>query len=416
MKNFLLNLVLILTLLLSINIHSQFSISNEKYNPGNCLISVDLNYSVNREREYRIFMYNSNGAIIKVINLGRKTRGSYSAGMITISSSLEFKMKEKSFFGGFRTLYTKKVVHCQNDLDSDGLLNINDNCPNNFNPNQEDLDNDGIGNICDNDIDGDGISNDKDACPTKVGTSLGEGCPDSDGDGVYDNEDECLNEVGVASNNGCPKPDLKFRMVLVSSSCSDCSSNLENLGSKRHKVARNGGILNISPMVIENIGEGQSKPAQIKYFFSLNRTFESSDIPFNISTDISPINKGAVKSVSQTIFGNDFLDKGMPYGNIYVIGKIDSEGKIDELNENNNTFVIPVTFTENLSSTKENPKDIFLLGKSSYKLNIYDSNGNLKKSYFVKDKNHEKEIISQLNLKGLYILKTHNSTRKIILK
>tara|TARA_B110000014_G_C20078104_1_gene562988 strand:- start:58 stop:999 length:942 start_codon:yes stop_codon:yes gene_type:complete len=35
------------------------------------------------------------------------------------------------------------------DRDSDGILNLQDNCPDNFNPDQEDLDNDLIGDMCD---------------------------------------------------------------------------------------------------------------------------------------------------------------------------------------------------------------------------------------------------------------------------
>ena len=56
-------------------------------------------------------------------------------------------------------------ANVDNDSDGDGVIDADDNCPNTANPDQKDIDNDNIGDICDEDIDGDGVLNDVDQCP-----------------------------------------------------------------------------------------------------------------------------------------------------------------------------------------------------------------------------------------------------------
>lgn len=70
------------------------------------------------------------------------------------------------------------------DVDGDGIPDESDNCPTVANPDQSDLDDDHIGDVCDADMDGDGVANENDNCPTvsnpdqrdSNGNNIGDAC------------------------------------------------------------------------------------------------------------------------------------------------------------------------------------------------------------------------------------------------
>jgi hypothetical protein len=66
------------------------------------------------------------------------------------------------------------------DADGDLVADGSDNCPNNFNPGQENLDGDGQGDACDPDDDGDGVNDTADNCPVDANPDQA----DNDGDGI----------------------------------------------------------------------------------------------------------------------------------------------------------------------------------------------------------------------------------------
>lgn len=76
------------------------------------------------------------------------------------------------------------------DTDGDGILDSNDNCPNDVNADQLNTDDDAQGNVCDDDDDNDGVNDASDAFPLDANESL-----DTDGDGVGDNTDVFPNDA-----------------------------------------------------------------------------------------------------------------------------------------------------------------------------------------------------------------------------
>ena len=155
------------------------------------------------------------------IELGDGTGTMYFAGVQTVCGACH---------GGCWTPYlrTPNSYSSWNDADEDGYTDVDDNCPINYNPLQEDDDGDGWGNLCDlcpglasnindisvdndldglgddcdlcdddifNDIDGDGICGDVDICPNDYEN-------DSDGDGVCGDVDNCPTDLNSGQEDG----------------------------------------------------------------------------------------------------------------------------------------------------------------------------------------------------------------------
>lgn len=100
-----------------------------------------------------------------------------------------------------------------NDIDLDGILDQDDNCPLVPNTDQLDANQNGIGDVCedqiDNDQDQDGILDDEDNCVATPNTNQ----LDTDGDGIGDACDDDIDNDGVPNeNDNCvsvPNPDQK---------------------------------------------------------------------------------------------------------------------------------------------------------------------------------------------------------------
>lgn len=108
---------------------------------------------------------------------------------------------------------------CEDDADGDGVAASVDTCPGTYDPDQDDLDGDGLGDVCDPDIDGDGIGNSADNCPRVANPEQ----VDLDGDGLGDGGDwgtgadscddhECY--VYGRTPETCLSPDDPFEVAL----------------------------------------------------------------------------------------------------------------------------------------------------------------------------------------------------------
>ena len=116
----------------------------------------------------------------------------YTSFVITSSKDpKEFSSIDVSLFNGRNKLplefrekgSTYSVIFSDND--QDGFYDIQDNCPDDYNPQQKDIDFDGIGDLCDNkleikDSDGDSIIDKVDNCPDKSNSNQA----DEDNDGI----------------------------------------------------------------------------------------------------------------------------------------------------------------------------------------------------------------------------------------
>jgi len=139
------------------------------------------------------------------------------------------------------------------DIDADCLLDIQDNCPNNYNPEQIDTDNDGKGDLCDNcpnypnseqaDFDADGRGDDCDNCVWNSNADQADADGDGFGDACECNDQEnnpyvsggldvctsasTLNEVICSVSSGKAKKDA----ITISCSSNICSNGKCEMGS-----------------------------------------------------------------------------------------------------------------------------------------------------------------------------------------
>ena len=121
------------------------------------------------------------------------------------------------------------------DSDQDSICDSEDNCDFVPNPNQNDFDRDGLGDLCDEcpegDFDGDGICDNQDNCPETRNPNQN----NNDGDGVGDACDNCPFQIngfqvdrdGDGIGDACEEPDCPKDRVLANGQCCPTGSTAD---------------------------------------------------------------------------------------------------------------------------------------------------------------------------------------------
>ena len=152
------------------------------------------------------------------------------------SPTVAFTSNADGVFGAHsfdqRYQYDVGVWMYETDIDSDGVLDGTDNCPQLANPEQSNHDNDAFGDDCDDDDDGDGIDDLSDDCPLGEANWASNSLSDHDSDGCRDlNEDLDDDEDGVFDTNDlCPYGPVGWVSTVENDMEGDGCSDQDNDG------------------------------------------------------------------------------------------------------------------------------------------------------------------------------------------
>lgn len=208
------------------------------------------------------------------------------------------------------------------------------------------------------------------------------------------------------------KPDLRIDrdMTYITSECSDCSFSLGGLGSKKHLLSKEGGIINLQAIYVANSTQGNAGSSTLDFYLSNDTSLSTDDYKFNGSITIPQLPANSFYSASKSFFGND-IPSNKAYGNYYILMVLDKQNLIDESNETNNVTAVPIRYRQNVFGREAS-------GKSSvekYNFKVYNLSGNEilnENATSIEDENLHFEKLD----KGIYIVKYADGTFKKIVK
>lgn len=364
-------LIIIYFCALNTNAFITPSIVGETFDSNGCRDSVNLQFEITtytstNPSTYKIIVTSDSGNTNKSIELiNVNSNGFYNTGYININERTNFYLLEnrKFNFAGLIPYFVPipylstqiKILHCENDIDSDGILN------------------------------------DIDECPSRFGNSRNYGCP------------------------GTPDLAIDEKNSIQINDCSQCKSSIERAAQLKPPykpiVYRFGGNITMKPLIIKNIGDGDViQPLggmKLRFYLSKDDKLSSDDLGFGNRTRPigTSLKVGESISLPVSIEGSD-IGKKRSYGDYYIIIVIDEENELGtELNRENNISVIPITYTGTLPT----------ISKLSVK--IQNTTGLTLLNTKIESENEAKLLFQKLNLKqGLYFLKIYDNNNLVLSK
>jgi len=359
-------LVVFCLMITSIHYSQELIITETDFNTSGCVTGININYTVNRSGRYYLSLLRESDGYERRIRLGRKSSGSYSYGALNIPSTTRIQLERRKLT--FKTIDEKTVIHCSNDSDSDGVLNTNDRCA------------------------------------MVYGNLSNFGCPG--------NPDYILNDDSEIAAPGWGVHNINYARF----------SNNPIFFTRFE-----GGFINISKVLIDNIGDGnaQNAPVKTNFYISTDRTLSNDDFKFSSYAQLNTrINAGETNNYSTApgvkLYGSSVGDN-LSYGWYYLIIVIDEENTLDnsEITRSNNNYWIPLEYishprreTEETPGTLNPIRNSRLVTGNSYNVYVYDFMGTLIKTEKVNSKVRENEIITSLPF-GNYIIRTPFGDKKI---
>jgi hypothetical protein len=193
-----------------------------------------------------------------------------------------------------------------------------------------------------------------------------------------------------------------------------CNESYKNAKTHRYSLYNDqSNYLNLAT-VVGNKGDASSGSNKVNYYLSLDNKIDANDFTSDKISNLGSLSPNTSTTIQEALSLFNFRKNGSnPSASNY---NLIIEIKVDDKDNSNNTFTIPVRVTaksnSTISTSPQNPNTSN--NTESYKIDIYDFSGTFLKSVKINASMNDKELMNGMP-SGLYILKNSDgTTRKIV--